>query len=385
MKKLFISALFIIVATSALANDVRIAFSKTENIEVFARNPDANGQWCADDVEVNLSSANPAVDYNAPSVDQMIVKVGEAVIAKNCASAQRLTVYRGDNNLLLGVALKDSNWAMIRDGANEEDEPTGEESEEASTTTETSSPAQTPATSPVSENSAAPLPVVETEKTQLATTPETVVSSEKTQKVTTPELTPNTSIASLSNDAKEPSAFSKLLKAIETLIEKLIHAVISLFITDPIDLVKNGRMDFDKSVSIGQALENYKYYNKTVWTKSADPQGRTIVKFAGRIDFKSYLGTKVEERYRTSTLTANDISKAENQALEKDMKILHIIDFSINDDNTFQIHRIHYASYNSKLIQLGEDIEDANTASINAIYKNTPDTIPFWILYGASH
>lgn len=127
MKKIIISSLFYIAATSAFANDVRIAFSKSENIEIFARNPDANDQWCADDIEINLSSANPAIDYNAPAVDQMIIKVGEAVIAKNCASAQRLTVYRGDNNLLLGVALKDSKWAMIRDGANEEDEPTGEE------------------------------------------------------------------------------------------------------------------------------------------------------------------------------------------------------------------------------------------------------------------
>lgn len=142
MKKIIISSLFIIAATSALANDVRIAFSKTENIEIFARNPDANGQWCADDIEINLSSANPTIDYNAPSVDQMIVKVGEAVIAKNCASAQRLTVYRGDNDLLLGVALKDSKWAMIRDGANEEDPPTGEEDSEqtvASSNTESSS------------------------------------------------------------------------------------------------------------------------------------------------------------------------------------------------------------------------------------------------------
>lgn len=385
MKKIIISSLFIIAATSALANDVRIAFSKTENIEIFARNPDANGQWCADDIEINLSSANPAIDYNAPAVDQMIIKVGEAVIAKNCASAQRLTVYRGDNNLLLGVALKDSKWAMIRDGANEEDEPTGEESVEENTTAETSSTAQTPTDSPASENNIAPKNVATTEKTQPAAIVEPVVASEKTQKVTTPELTTNTSIASLSNDAEDPSAFSKLLKGIESLIEKLIHTVMSLFITDPIDLVKNGRMDFDKSVTIGQALEHYKYFNKIVWTKSVDPQGRMIVKFAGRIDFKSYIGTKVEERYTTYTLTANDISKAENAAFEKDIKILHIIDFSINEDNTFQIHRIHYASYNSKAIQMGEDMEDANNTSMNAIYKNTPDTIPFWIVYGISH
>lgn len=386
MKALTAGMLLVLFAQCGMADGTRIAFSKAENMEVFARHVDTAGSWCSDNIEISLRSASTGIDWQSASIDQLIAKVGSAVVEKTCPAAQEITVYQGDQGVLLGAAFKNGQWAMIRDGANEEDPPTGEELEEENTTAETSNPEQPPADNSVSKNSATPQPVTTSENPQPSSAPEPVITSEQNHKVATPEpTTASASNTAPSNDQKQPSILSKILNGIWSLLEKLIHAVTSLFIKDPIDLVKNGRMDFDKSVTIGKALEEYKYFDKHLWMKTTDAQGRTIVRFTGRIDFKSYIGTQLQSGYSNIVLTTENISAAEKSVSEKDIKFLHIIDFSINDDSTFQIHRIYYASYNSKAMQIGVDVEDKNLESMGFIYKNIPDTNAFSIVYAFSH
>ena len=51
-----------------------------------------------------------------------------------------------------------------------------------------------------------------------------------------------------------------------------------------IGLVKDGKLDFDESTTVGNAFENYPYFKGTSWTSFEDKQKRTIVEFTGEFD-----------------------------------------------------------------------------------------------------
>ncbi len=61
---------------------------------------------------------------------------------------------------------------------------------------------------------------------------------------------------------------------------------------NPVDIVKNGRLGLDESITIGKAFDNYKYFKSTKWESFKDSQDRTIVQFTGTLNFDSYEGTK---------------------------------------------------------------------------------------------
>lgn len=130
IKKIIVSLLVLGSVTTANAENVRIAYSKAENVEIFAKNPSPNGEWCADNIEVNVTSTNPDMDFGGQAFDQLIAKVGAAVIEKSCPSATQMTIYQGANGTLIGAAVKNGQWSIIRDAANEEDPPSGEDTSE---------------------------------------------------------------------------------------------------------------------------------------------------------------------------------------------------------------------------------------------------------------
>lgn len=52
---------------------------------------------------------------------------------------------------------------------------------------------------------------------------------------------------------------------------------------DPVGIVKEGIMEMDKSVTVGDAFDNYKYFKSVKWESLEDDQGRTIVECSGMI------------------------------------------------------------------------------------------------------
>ena len=50
-----------------------------------------------------------------------------------------------------------------------------------------------------------------------------------------------------------------------------------------IDIVKSASLKIDSSVSVGNALDNYKYFSSTSWKEFEDEQRRIVVEFNGRI------------------------------------------------------------------------------------------------------
>ncbi|NIA10462.1 MAG: hypothetical protein GWP10_12220 [Nitrospiraceae bacterium] len=64
-----------------------------------------------------------------------------------------------------------------------------------------------------------------------------------------------------------------------------------------IDLVKNGVLDFDKSLTIGEAFENYKYFTDVSWKAFKTENGRRMVQVSGTIDLnKTPLGKSLKEK-----------------------------------------------------------------------------------------
>lgn len=51
-----------------------------------------------------------------------------------------------------------------------------------------------------------------------------------------------------------------------------------------IDLVKNGKLEFDKGTTLGNAFDNCVFFKSTRWTSFQDQQKRVIVQFEGEID-----------------------------------------------------------------------------------------------------
>jgi uncharacterized protein YecT (DUF1311 family) len=73
-----------------------------------------------------------------------------------------------------------------------------------------------------------------------------------------------------------------------------------------IDGVKNGVLELDKTVTVGNALEGYKYFSKKEWRLVEDPQKRKTVEFLGTLDLASVY-EKLEPKLKENLLsTVND-------------------------------------------------------------------------------
>ncbi len=100
-----------------------------------------------------------------------------------------------------------------------------------------------------------------------------------------------------------------------------------------VSLVKNGYLDFDKSITVGQALDGYKSFDKTEWKAIKTEQGRKIVICDALLSkelvdkYNNLLQSVYEERIRNG-----------NSAKEPDYRISRSMNyqFTINNDGSFK-------------------------------------------------
>lgn len=90
-------------------------------------------------------------------------------------------------------------------------------------------------------------------------------------------------------------------------------------IVDDVSLVKNGYLDIDKSTTVGQAFDKYKYFKQVTWSKTKSDNGRRIVEVRGEFDVN-----KIMTEVTGGTKPIYD---------EREM----VVQFVINKDNTFEI------------------------------------------------
>ena len=120
---------------------------------------------------------------------------------------------------------------------------------------------------------------------------------------------------------------------LRTVIKLFLFSIMFFCLTgcDPTTQVKNGIVELDKSMTVGQALDGYQYFSSTNWSSFETSQGQTIVECSGNI---------------------------------KNSSMRLVIQFQINKDDTFELA---YAG----LWQKEKEISSGGTPYLINIYKNT--------------
>ena len=153
--------------------------------------------------------------------------------------------------------------------------------------------------------------------------------------------------------------------------------------SDPIQMVKKGTLEFDKSVTVGNALNGYKYFNSTKWTSFQDSQKRTIVQFDATYDYNKFIGTTAED---FEPLTADMINKAKTNL--GTVHIACVVQFAISTDKkTFEI-----VSSSTKISGTIEDtgkpdeknFDDENYQELKRVYNNQPSLTVWGLLFRAA-
>jgi len=94
-----------------------------------------------------------------------------------------------------------------------------------------------------------------------------------------------------------------------------------LFITGCSDVgtVKNGTLNFDNSITVGEAFDKYSYFSDTDWTDFETSNGRKIVQVTGEFNDNYIKKMGWTKQFKKASL---------------------IVQFKINKDDTFEIAAI---------------------------------------------
>jgi tetratricopeptide (TPR) repeat protein len=127
-----------------------------------------------------------------------------------------------------------------------------------------------------------------------------------------------------------------------------------------ISKVKKGYLDFDKSITIGQAFEGYKYFDKKNWSALKDEQGRRYVNYDAQMN-KDFLTEVNNDREKDKI---NFGKKGPIGAIKITFQ------FTINHDGTFFPSGSGYVV--TWLSGEEEDKGILNDSDVMSIYKNEP-------------
>jgi hypothetical protein len=158
----------------------------------------------------------------------------------------------------------------------------------------------------------------------------------------------------------------------------LASALLPLFMVgcakiDPIAYVKGSTLDIDKSVTIGNAFDNYKYFKSVSWEAGEDEQKRQIVTFKGVYDLNKCAGLAYTDTgIDAQELTPEKIAKA--LQLNPGLEYSFVVQFKLAvDGNSFEIG---FCGLHVSQIVDGKpdetDIPDDDNKGLQAIYQNAP-------------
>jgi len=142
-----------------------------------------------------------------------------------------------------------------------------------------------------------------------------------------------------------------------------------------VEAVKGGTLKLDPSVTVGDALDGYKYFSSTRWKAFRDRQNRQIVEFRGKIDIDKLVGSQ----FLDSVLTSEMIRKAKKKL--GNPVFTYIAQFAVSKDGkTFALsyNGLHVTGHNSVT---GQKIDEnvilmglgmLMPSGIQSIYTNRP-------------
>jgi hypothetical protein len=124
-----------------------------------------------------------------------------------------------------------------------------------------------------------------------------------------------------------------------------------------VEIVKGGTLPFDKSITIGNGLNNYKYFKSVKWQEVQDENKRNYVVFTGDINIDKL---KEFDQYNA-------------QYIEKMEYAMIIITFLVNIDKTVAISGFNYAFKHKEdniLVRYGPDDYSEMASWIRSLYNN---------------
>ena len=152
------------------------------------------------------------------------------------------------------------------------------------------------------------------------------------------------------------------------------------------DIVKNGVLNIDPSVTVGDALNGYKYFGHTDWKSFEDSQKRRIVEFNGIFDYDKFSDTKTEQ-LPTVVLTADNIHKMKERS--QGLKIAYVAQFSISrDGEAFELRYSGFKAFGAnqnadkKIKGMEKEQPDEGFKLLKNIYGNKLDpSVWMFLLY----
>jgi hypothetical protein len=145
-------------------------------------------------------------------------------------------------------------------------------------------------------------------------------------------------------------------------MKKLKLFVIGLFLSlvitgcSDVSTVKNGTLNFDNSITVGEAFDRYKYFSDTDWTDFKTSNGRKIVQVTGEFndDYLKKMGWT--KQFKKASL---------------------IVQFKINKDDTFEISAIGLEATDlkgkTKKVDLGKGMSNRQLNSmLKELYNDKP-------------
>ena len=123
---------------------------------------------------------------------------------------------------------------------------------------------------------------------------------------------------------------------------------------DDLTIVKTGYLGFDKSKSVGQALDGYKYFGTKEWLTTKTPEGARLVIFKADMN-PLFIKEINEECGKLNT---------QQKAIESQK---WSIQFTLNSDNTFHVSGTQTLTISTDKKKKGGSL---NEALLQSVYKN---------------
>lgn len=138
---------------------------------------------------------------------------------------------------------------------------------------------------------------------------------------------------------------------------------------DHVKSVKQGILDFDKSLKVGDAFDNYKYFSIKDWRAFETDQKRMVVEFKGNIRVDQYID-EIEKEFGKKFQLLKD---SNFNSLE------YVTQFAISqDDDSFKIafcgFNVNYKDGKTN------NIPDKELSGVENIYKNELDPLAVTII-----
>jgi len=138
----------------------------------------------------------------------------------------------------------------------------------------------------------------------------------------------------------------------------IVGLLLSLFVTgcSEVNTVKDGTLNFDNSITVGQAFDRYSYFSDTDWEDFETSNGRKIVQVTGEFndDYIKKMGWT--KQFKEASL---------------------IVQFKINKDDTFEIAAIGLEATDlkgkTKKVDLGQGMSNNQLNSmLKELYNDKP-------------